>query len=330
VTDNEIEASEPGLRVRPFEAGDAERWDQFVRDAWNGTILHTRRYLSYHGDRFDDRSLLIEDDRGRVLGLFPAAIDPEDARRVISHPGITFGGVVHDGQLGGERMIDALRSIGAHYRSEGLTALRIRVVPYIYYRVPAADDLYALARLGATRWRCDLAAVIDCEHQPPLNRRRKRSLRKALAQGVTVERGAQWLPEIWTIITEVLRERHGARPTHTLEEIQELAARFPDEIRTVAGLLDGVAVTGAVFFLQPNVLHVQYSGASEVGREIAAIDVMFDHGITLARQLGKRYFSFGISTEENGRVLNESLYQFKREFGAGAVVHEFYELDLPA
>ena len=47
-----------------------------------------------------------------------------------------------------------------------------------------------------------------------------------------------------------------------------------------------------------------------------------------ARARGACYFDFGISNEDEGRVLNEGLYRFKYEFGAGSAVHEFYELDL--
>ena len=41
-----------------------------------------------------------------------------------------------------------------------------------------------------------------------------------------------------------------------------------------------------------------------------------------------RYFSFGVSTEKNGRFLNEGLIHQKEMFGARSVVHDFYEVDL--
>ena len=37
---------------------------------------------------------------------------------------------------------------------------------------------------------------------------------------------------------------------------------------------------------------------------------------------------FGISTEEGGTVLNRGLIDYKEGFGARAVVHDFYELDV--
>ena len=46
--------------------------------------------------------------------------------------------------------------------------------------------------------------------------------------------------------------------------------------------------------------------------------------------MDKTYFDFGISTEENGRVLNSGLIDQKEGFGARGVVHDHYELDIAA
>ena len=53
-----------------------------------------------------------------------------------------------------------------------------------------------------------------------------------------------------------------------------------------------------------------------------------ERGIELGRRRGHRYFDFGISTHDEGRFLDENLYQFKISFGAGSVTYDHYELDL--
>jgi len=42
----------------------------------------------------------------------------------------------------------------------------------------------------------------------------------------------------------------------------------------------------------------------------------------------KKYFDFGISTENNGHYLNRGLIDFKERFGARSVVYDSYELKL--
>ena len=40
----------------------------------------------------------------------------------------------------------------------------------------------------------------------------------------------------------------------------------------------------------------------------------------------KRYFDFGISNEQEGRVVNHGLLGWKEGFGARCFAHDFYEI----
>jgi hypothetical protein len=75
-------------------------------------------------------------------------------------------------------------------------------------------------------------------------------------------------------------------------------------------------------------VHAQYTASSKMGQDVCALDVVFEHCIEKAGVSGARYFDFGISNENEGQYLNATLYEYKAEFGAGGVVHEFYELNL--
>jgi hypothetical protein len=314
------------LRARPFTPADAELWDNLVARSWNGTFLHTRRYLSYAAERFADASLVVEDGSGHAVGIFPAAVHASDPAMIENHPGIGYGGLVHDGSLRGVAMLDALEAVGERYYHDGLRSLRYKAVPYIYQRVPAEDDLYALYRLGATRSRCDLASVIDIAGRAPPSKRRVRSLRKAERAGVVVARGAELLEPVWSVVTERLAEKHQAETLHTLAEMRRLQSLFPDRIACVAGTLGGEVVAGVVLFRTGQVDHSQYIGADDRGYAASALDPVFEQCISDSRDRGTRYFSFGNSTLYGGRVFSESLHRFKSEFGAGGVVHEAYDL----
>jgi hypothetical protein len=43
---------------------------------------------------------------------------------------------------------------------------------------------------------------------------------------------------------------------------------------------------------------------------------------------GKRYFDFGISTEQEGRYLNRGMIENKEGFGGRAIVHDWFEIPL--
>lgn len=315
------------ISVRPFSEDDADAWDGYCREAFQATLLHTRRFLSYHGDRFVDRSLIIEED-GKWLGLFPAALSLNESAHIVSHPGITYGGILHQGRLQGAQMIAALEAMGRHYAGQGCAKLIYKAVPAFYHQVPAQDDLYSLFRLGARRIRCDISSTIDLQNRQPVSQRRKRSLKKAVKGGVVIVEGNQYLAAFWKVLEENLASKHGVKPVHTLAEITLLAERFPENILCVCGVVDDVVVSGVLLFITPTTSHSQYIASTEAGYDASALDAIFEHCIDAAQREGKRWFDFGISTENGGLVLNEGLYAFKSEFGGGGTVHEFFELDL--
>lgn len=315
------------LHVRPFHPSDADEWDAFCEAAQQATFLHSRRFLSYHGERFIDQSLIIQEDT-RWVGVFPAALHLSDHSCIVSHPGITYGGVLHQGGLRGERMIAALDAVRLHYAAQGRQTLVYKAVPTFYHQSPAQDDLYALFRLGARRIRCDLSSTIDLQHRQPLIKGRKWGFKKAQKSGVCVSEGNQYLSDMWNILAENLSKKYNTVPAHSLEELTLLAVRFPLNIRCVCGVLDGAVVAGVVLFATPTVFHTQYIAASDVGHDVCALDVVIEHCINAGVADQKRWFDFGINNEQAGMILNEGLYRFKNGFGGGGYVHEFYELSL--
>jgi len=316
------------LSIRAYSSSDSMAWDEFCAQSYNASFLHTRRFLSYHGDRFTDRSCVIESN-GRIVGVFPAAVAPSDGQCVVSHPGATYGGLVHDGRVAGADVIEALLKLAEHYLERGFTTMRYKAVPHIYHLVPTQDDLYALFRLKALRDRCDLTCVIDLESDVAPSGRRVRGLRKAQKAGVTITNGLSQLSDFWSVLSHNLHRRHGVEPVHSIDEITLLAGLFPQIIRLVCARHEDTVVAGTLLFLGSRVHHAQYIAASETGYAVAALDAVFDDCIAHARGVAK-YFDFGTSNEDEGRHLNAGLYGFKREFGGGGVAQEQYSLDLAA
>ena len=316
------------LSAEEFEHSLAAEWDELVGRAPMGHMLHTRAFLSYHGDRFEDASLALRDDRGRLVGVLPAARDGADL--VASHPGATFGGIVHDGSLGGAAMVDAMALVADRYATHGFRRMRYAPVPLMYHSQPSQDDVYALFRLGARRVRCNLSCAVDLAAGATRSSRRRRGLSKARREAVEVIEGNELVEELWPVVERNLAERHGARPVHGVEEMRLLVDRFPGHIAVVLARRGDEAVAGVVLFDTPRVSHAQYIASSPVGREVAALDAVFDHCLMRAAERGMRFFDFGSSTHEGGHTLNASLYRFKSEFGGGGVAYEHYELDLSA
>jgi hypothetical protein len=314
-----------------YNPGDADEWDRFAAEAATATFLHTRRFLEYHPpDRFHDASLLISEGSGRLVAVVPAASTPVDPGDVVSHPGATYGGFLMRAGVGGDAAMAAVEAAATAWREMGFGRLVYKAVPAIYHRRPFADDIWALRKLGAVQTRLDLTSSIDLADTRVVSQRRRRAVRKAERSGVAIDRCIAALPEFWLVLEEVLRTRHETAPVHSLEEISRLAGLFPDEIDLVVARLGGEVVAGVVLFSSPRVIHAQYLASSATGRSVGALDAAVEAAIERARDLGRRFFDFGTSAEPASGLLNEGLYGWKQEFGAGSAPHERYELRLAA
>jgi GNAT acetyltransferase-like protein len=323
-------SSSTDMHVMPYDTSSRAAWEDLAARARMATFLHTRAFLDYHDDRFEDASATLYNDDGVLVGFLPAAADPAEPACVASHPGATFGGLIHDGALRGPATLEALTLLCAHYRASGYERLRYAAVPFIYHCQPSADDLYALFRLGALRARCNLSTAIDLEEGARLSSRRRRGLAKARRAGVEVTEGADLLEELWPIVETNLSERHGARPVHTAGEMRMLTGLFGDDVAIVTARHGGQPVAGVVLFDSPRVSHVQYIASLPAGNDVGALDAAFDHCLERARGRGARFFDFGTSNQDGGRKLNHGLYAFKAQFGGGGVAYETYELELGA
>lgn len=320
------------MKICSFEESLSIQWDEFLEACPMSTFLHTRRFLAYHKNRFKDDSLIIKDDEGDWLGVLPAALNPTDNTEIISHPGITFGGILHKGKLMGSSMLEALEEINKFYTQKGYKKFIYKAVPYIYHRLPSSDDLYALFRCNAELYRRDLSCTISLDL--PLNLSNKalstmrRRFRKAEESGVTVHDSPNDLEQLWKILTNNLQEKYGTNPVHSYEEISDLLEKFPTNIKIVTAKQEQNVVAGLVLFMNSLVYHTQYLVVTPEGAEIFALDYIINHCIDLARQFKIKYFDFGISNEQQGQYLNQGLYKSKAKHGGGGVVHDFYRLNL--
>lgn len=109
--------------------------------------------------------------------------------------------------------------------------------------------------------------------------------------------------------------------------MKKLASLFPKYIKLFLSKKDERVVSGALIYENQNIVHTQYLANSEEGRELGALDLLIDYLIKDIYK-NKKYFDFGISNEDAGRYLNTGLIAQKEGFGARAIVHDFYELEI--
>lgn len=310
------------MRVRFYERADRALWDDFVRKAKNRHFFFLRDYMEYHEARFEDASVLVYDEKDRLLALLPLSRHAETA---ISHGGLTFGGFLAGERMSTEAMVDLFGEVCSFLGEHGMRTLLYKCMPWIYHRYPAEEDLYALFVHGARLVRRDVSSTIFLPQRYSYRKGRACEVKKGHKNGMVLQESHDYAAFI-DLLCEVLQERHGAVPVHTAEELELLAGRFPDNIKLYAAQKDGAMLAGTVIFDNGATVHTQYMMNTARGRTMGALDALIDHLLTEVYD-GRRYFDFGISNEDGGRYLNRGLAAQKEGFGGRAVVHDFYEVD---
>lgn len=304
--------------VRPYAPADGPAWDALVERSRNGNLLHRRGYMDYHADRFVDGSLMIERN-GEVAAVFPANLQDKLA---VSHGGLTYAGLIMSHALRAESTLAVFEQIAGHYRARGVERLIYKAVPHVFHAYPAEEDLYALHRLGARLKRRDLSSVIALQQSFRFSEGRRRAVNKASKAGISLLINGD-PAEFHALLVEALR-KHDAVPTHSLPELRLLQARFPRQIVLHEARREGVLLAGVVVYDFGKVVHTQYLAASAQGRRLDALNLLLAELITFV-YAERSWFSFGISTERQGQLLNTGLITQKEYFGARALVHDFYE-----
>ncbi|MCD7710608.1 MAG: GNAT family N-acetyltransferase [Porphyromonadaceae bacterium] len=308
------------LSMVRYEPALRSEWNAAVEASRNGTFLFHRDYMEYHADRFPDHSYCFY-WKGRLIALLPAH---QSGDMLCSHAGLTYGGLLLLPAATLHRVSAIFSLLAETLPKEGMTRLLYKCIPYHLHRYPVEEDRYLLFRRGALLTACNVASVVDLSAPLRFSELRLRGMRKAQAAGVVVGESEAW-PEFWSVLQENLRQRFGAEPVHTLEEIERLHALFPDKIRLFTATVNGRIEGGTVLYECGNVARTQYISASPQGKACGALDLLFAY-LLQERYASFRYFDFGTSNGDNGRFLNEGLVAQKEGFGGRSVVYETYLL----
>ena len=311
------------MTIIKYTKDQKNNWNEFVKNSKNSHFFFQRDYMEYHSDRFEDFSLMIFDETDKLIAILPANIK-EDI--LYSHQGLTFGGFLVDDKMKTETMLEIFELLKQFLKEKNIVKIVYKCIPYIYHTKPSEEDRYALFRNEAKLIRRDVTSTIDLTEQAGYSKGRKWTINKAKKESIEIFESNDY--EIfWELLTGVLESNHEAKPVHTREEIKKLANLFPKNIKLFLAKKDERIVSGALIYENQNIVHTQYLANSGEGREIGALDLLIDYLIKDIYK-NKKYFDFGISNENAGRYLNTGLIAQKEGFGARAVVHDFYELEI--
>ena len=308
------------IRMENYTPDKKFLWNDFVRNAKNSLFMHDRNFMEYHKDRFADNSLLFYDD-DELIALFPCSIKGE---KLYSHGGLTYGGFITNAKMKQHHMNDCFTALRAYMKDNGIESILYKTIPYIYHKQPAQEDIYSLFLNGATVAKIEPSTVINLNEPLKMPKGRKAQVGRARREGVEIVESTDFDTFI-DLENRVLSERHNLKAVHTGAELSLLHNRFPEQIKLYAAMYKGEMIAGTVVFIYVTVVHTQYLAANEEAREIGALDFAVATVIEKYKD-SKNYLDFGISSERNGKILNEGLISQKEGFGGRTVVYQTFEM----
>ena len=311
-----------GFKIERYRDSLSGVWDDFVERSKNGTFMLSRKFIFYHGDRFQDYSMLIYKGE-KLIAVFPAnSIE----HTIYSHQGLSYGGLVLPKYIKLSDALGAFSELLKYYANNGFSSLIIKQTPVLYHLQPSEEIQYALFVTQAELYRRDAAICLQPSSFKP-NQNRKRKIKSANSHNFQIRETINMEPFWNEVLIPNLQISHGGKPVHSLNEIQFLKNIFPEHIKQYDIYEGDKILGGTTLFNTKKTSLAQYISATPYGKSTDALSGLFYYIIN-DKSNAFDYFSFGHSNEDNGRVLNHTLSYWKESFGGSTLTHDFYKVKL--
>lgn len=309
--------------VRPYESKDFEAWNAFISKAKNATFLFHRDFMDYHKDRFQDFSLIVEEDK-KWVAVLPAN-RVEDT--LFSHQGLTYGGLVYDEKLNAEEVDAVFSNLILFLKQNNFKTFFYKPIISIYSKKSSLEMDYVLFQKKAVLYRKDLNLAIDFATELKISKSKMKHFRRISEMDIEIRKEKSFASFWDKVLVPRLQEKHHTNPVHTKEEIELLADRFPENIFQYNAYFEDEIVAGITIFYFGNVVKSQYGATTLQGEKIRALDFLF---INLINEFKDKvtFFDMGTVTENNDKCYNSGLLKQKEELGCSVYNQDFYSLSI--
>lgn len=309
--------------VKRYDRSYKKLWDEFNCESKNSIFMFDRNYMDYHSDRFVDHSLLFFDE-DKLVALLPIS---ELDGMFVSHGGLTYGGFITDGKMRQHLMNECFEKLFEYMRGVNINRLKYKAIPHVFYKQPAEEDLFSIYYFGGSIEKIEASTVINLQNPYKMPKGRKAQISKAKREHVIVSERDDFesYKSFIDLENQILSERHGTKAVHSAEELKMLHDSFPQNIRLICAAYQNSLIAGAVVYEYAEAIHIQYMAADDIARKIGALDLVINE--IIERYKGqKSWLDFGISTENDGKYLNEGLISQKEGFGGRTNVYTTWML----
>jgi hypothetical protein len=311
------------------------QWDQFISDSFNGTIFHKRKFLAYHIDRvFDDCSLIFK-KRDKIIAVLPAAIINNKQKIFFSHPGASFGGVIHK-NLSFNDCTMVLDLINEFFVKNNFDSIFMVQTPTIYNTHNQNEIVdYTLKFGNYKNIENYISNILLIEHDVKnqlikiaKNKNRTIGFYDGLIQEYDLQfRWVDDFDDFYPILIEN-KKKHDSKPTHSKKELEALKAAFPNDVLQLMLYYKNIPIGGmTIFKANTKGAILFYSMLNYEYNKMQPIPLLMHYIIQWAKANDLVFIDYGIShmpQAENPLAPSKSLIKFKEEFGCFGIIRNAY------
>lgn len=323
------------IKIVEYDRSYEEKWDKFVLDgSANGTFLQTRNFLSYHPqERFEDCSQLFINGN-TIIAVLPAHIERKNnGMKFLSHGGSTFGGIVIGRDNCNISYVELiLNSFEEYIKEKGFNEIILKQTSPLYQKDGSDLIDYFLYMNGYTCSQ-ELGYYVDFgdynkDIVSNFSSSRRRDYRYSLKNDLIFRqlKTEKEIQDFYNVLCDNYTKFHKI-PVHTLEELLDLKySRIPQNVDFYGVYLQDRLMAGSMVFLfSKTMMHTQYLAVKQGHADLYANEFLYANLIKTAQQNDYEKLSFGISTLEEGKILNRNLALYKEGFGTKEYINFRYK-----
>ncbi len=302
------------------------RWDDFVLKSNNGTMFHLQRFLEYHENgKFTWHHLLFL-DKQRIVAVLPASLMGSTLESPI---GASYGSFVTD-DLDFATSLGLVDAFSDYCREQNFERTLLTPAPFIYQKVISQNLDYALAYRGFALDKHYISHAIRLKGHDFLanfQSTARRYIHKYLREhSLTIEISDD-LEAFYPILLKN-KQRHGVKPTHTLDELLRLRKLMPDNLVLFLVKKGSKPIAGSLLFVcNQQVVLCFYNMLLYEYEQLNPIHAVMYEVVKWSIDRGFQWVDIGVSQEtasENPMTPAMNLIRFKEKFNAHGILRSTY------
>jgi hypothetical protein len=319
------------IDIIQYEEKYAQEWDDFIDKSNNGTMFHKIAFLNYHPEgKFKFNHLMFRKD-GELVAVLPCGL--KDNKVIWSPTGASYGSLVTR-DIAFELSLEIVDALMEYCPNNGIEEIYLIPPPIIYNKIYNQHIDYALLYRKFDFEYHYISHAIHLNSSKNIFKKFDKKARHIIKKNKENEKFRIELSEDYAAfypILELNKAKHGAKATHSLEDLLKLKELMPDNLKLFIAYFEDKPIAGSLLFLaNRRVALCFYQMLLYEYKNLHPVFSLMNETVKWSLENGFEWFDIGVSqdtTSENPMTPSLNLIYFKERFFARGLLRTTYHFD---